>query len=81
MAETIPPGGVTSFQEPGWELGMNGVGRERETVSEVGQELVIRSFGEALLEGPQRDVAHEVFLARPVSAICQASPGDELPYA
>jgi hypothetical protein len=27
MAEIIPLGGVTSFQEPGWELGMNGVGR------------------------------------------------------
>jgi hypothetical protein len=27
MAEIIPLSGVTSFQEPGWELGVNGVGR------------------------------------------------------
>jgi hypothetical protein len=29
----------------------------------------------------QRDVAHEVFLAWPVGAICRLPPGDELPYA
>jgi hypothetical protein len=27
MAETIPLGGVTSLQEPGWELGEKGRGR------------------------------------------------------
>jgi hypothetical protein len=51
MAEIIPLSGVTSFQEPGWELGVNRVGRGKWLVK-VGQELVIRSFGEALLEGP-----------------------------
>jgi hypothetical protein len=80
-AEIIPLGGVTSFQEPGWESGVNGVGRGKWLVKWARKQLVVRSFREALLEGPRRDVAHEVFLAQPVGAICQASPGDELPYA
>jgi hypothetical protein len=69
----------SGHKSPGAGLG---VGRERqgerEPVSEVGQELFIHSFREPFLKQVQRDVAHEVFLARPVGAICRSSPSNQL---
>jgi hypothetical protein len=44
----------------------------------VGQELFIHSFWEPFLEQAQRDVTHEVFLARPVGAIYWSSSGNQL---